>query len=161
MFGKIGTIKEISRKTESCRGTVLLGSSLDPFNSYYRNLLQWAANQSRPLIAIVQTDQSVYLRRGFHLPSRNQNQRASSAASLPFVDYIIISPHVAHDPIFLKIFHPKLVVFQRDNREYQMQLFHELARRFPSTQFVIAPFNYGAHCKSNKIHRIWIRRTLY
>ena len=108
----------------------LIGSSFCPFNRYYQRLLLWASKKSRPLIAIVQTDYIVKIRRGFGSSLEYANIRASRIAALPFVDYVVVAARQAHDPKLIKLLSPRFVILQRDHPRYLENLIQELKRRF-------------------------------
>ncbi|OGG91408.1 hypothetical protein A3H03_00265 [Candidatus Kuenenbacteria bacterium RIFCSPLOWO2_12_FULL_42_13] len=149
-MSKIKSFKEIAKLIKSHQATVI-GSSFYPFNSYYLHLLKWAAKKSKPLIVIVQTDKVVSLRRGLVVPSENQNQRAKRIASLSFVDYIIISSRVAHNPFCIKLLKPKFIIFQRNNKIYQRATLEDLKRNHPDVQAKIAPFGRNFHQEISNI----------
>jgi len=139
MKNKITTFKNIAKSLKPNCAT-LIGGAFDPFNPYYLKLLRWASKQSRPLIVIVHPDRTVSLRRGFISPFESQNKRASRIATLDFVDYVIISSKVDHDPTILRLVKPKFVIFQRDNPKYHKELFKEISRDFPEVKIKVAPF---------------------
>ncbi len=139
MKNKINTFKNITKLLKPYCVT-LIGGSFDPFNSYYFRLLRWASKQSRPLIVIVHPDKIVSLRRGFIPTSENHYKRVKRISRLDFVDYVIISSKVAHDPTLLRLIKPKFVVLQRDNVRYRKKLFKEISRDFPKVQIKVAPF---------------------
>jgi tRNA(Arg) A34 adenosine deaminase TadA len=143
-MGKIKSFKKVAELIKPHQATVI-GSSFYPFNSYYFDLLKWSAKKSRPLIVIVQTDKIVSLRRGLVVPSENQNQRARQLALLPFVDYIIISSRVAHNPFCIKFLKPRFIIFQRDNKDYQREIFGNLKTNYPDIQVKIAPFKRNVY----------------
>lgn len=135
---KISSFQKIAKSLKPYCATVI-GGSFDPFNSYYLRLLWWASKQSKPLIVIVHTDRIIALRRGFIPPSENQTHRARHIASLDFVDHVVISQKVAHDPVLLRLLKPKFVVFQHDNVSYLKKISDEVLHRFPRTKSIIAP----------------------
>lgn len=136
---KITTFKNVTKSLKPYCAT-LIGGAFDPFNLYYFKLLRWASKQSRPLIVIINPDRIVSLRRGFVPTSENHYRRAKRIAALDFVDYVIISSKVTHDPTLLKIIKPRFIVLQRDNARYHKKLLKEISRDFPKIQVKIASF---------------------
>ncbi|MHA1297712.1 MAG: deaminase [Promethearchaeota archaeon] len=136
---KISHFKNIIKTLKPYSAT-LIGGSFDPFNQYYFRILKWASEQSRPLIVIVHPDEIVRLRRGFIPPSENHYRRARNIAQLDFVDYVVISKKLAHDPWCLKYLRPKFVIFQSDNSKYLKSLFDLLSSKFPKINFITVPF---------------------
>lgn len=80
------------------------------------------------------------IKRGFVSPTENQFKRAKTISELEFVDWVIISKKLAHDPWCLKLIKPKFVIFQQDNSKYLKKLFSVLSKRFPKTIFKKVPF---------------------
>ena len=117
----------------------LLGSSFEPFNEYYLRLLKWSSAQARPLVAVVQKDEAVALRRGLEFPKNNEKWRAEIVASLEFVDYVIISDKVAHDDYFIKLMRPKVLIIQRDYPFYIKKLVNSIKTRFPDLIVKLSP----------------------
>lgn len=156
MKSKINNFKNITKLLKPHCAT-LIGGSFDPFNSYYFRLLQWASKQSRPLIVIVQPDEVVSLRRGFISPSENHYKRANYIGELNFVDYVIISRRLAHDPWCLKLLKPKFVIFQRDNPIYYKKLFYILSQDFPQVCFKLVPFKRRVNSQSPSTSSFWQR----
>lgn len=146
---KIISFKKIFKKIKPYTAT-LIGSSFDPFNSYYFRLLKWASEQSRPLIVIVHPDDMVRVRRGFVSPNENQFKRAKNIEALKFVDWVVISKKLAHDTWCLRLIRPKFVIFQRDNPKYLRKLFQVLLKRFPKTIFKVVPFKRKVDLSSGK-----------
>lgn len=136
---KIVSFKKLTRKIKPYSAT-LIGSSFDPFNSYYHHFLEWGAAQSRPLIVIVHPDKIVAIRRGFVFPNEDQFKRARMISKLEFVDWVVISKKLAHDPQCLKLLKPKIVIFQRDNPKYLREVLSILSKKFPKIIFKTAPF---------------------
>lgn len=149
MKDKINTFKNIAKSLKSHCAT-LIGGSFDPLNPYYFHLLKWASEQSHPLIVIVHPDEVVSLRRGFISPNENHYERAQNIAGLDFVDYVVISKKLAHDPWCLKLLRPKAVIFQRDNPVYLRRLFNILSSNFPKIHFKIVPFKRNFKLESVK-----------
>lgn len=160
MKNKITTFKNI-RKSLRPYSATLIGSSFDPFNSYYFRLLRWAAKQSRPLVAIVHPDKIVSLRRGFARPSEDQNKRAKRLAALDFVDYVVISGRVAHDPRCLKMLRPRFVIFQQNSAIYHEKLFKEISRHFKKVYFKVAPLKREVPIRDNSLSfdAVFLRRS--
>ncbi|MCD6500722.1 hypothetical protein J7K42_01745 [bacterium] len=150
MRNKITTFRKIAKSLNSHCAT-LIGSSFDPFGSYYFRLLNWASQQSRPLVAIVHPDEMISIRRSFVLPSENQYKRVKNIAKLNFVDYVILSRKLAHDPWCLKALRPKFVIFQHDNPVYHKKLFSVLSQYFPQVHFKVAPFKQERNFQSQAV----------
>jgi tRNA(Arg) A34 adenosine deaminase TadA/glycerol-3-phosphate cytidylyltransferase-like family protein len=157
---KIISFREIIKKIEPSSAT-LIGSSFDPFNFYYRHILKWASEQSRPLIVIVHSDDTVMARKGFILPNENQFKRAKNVSELEFVDWVIISKRLAHDPWCLRLIRPKFVIFQHDNPKYLRKLFQVLSKRFPKIIFKAVPFKKKVNSSFGKDFLDFSKSTKY
>lgn len=147
-MSKIVSLYEIKRILRPRTASVISGS-FDPFNNYYKDVLRWSSQQTRPLVVIVHTDRVVSIRRGFSMPTENQSKRAKNVAKLNFVDWVVVSSKGAHDEKIIRSIKPKFLLFQMDNNDFLRGLFNIISKKFPKVKIRVSDIKKRSKDTSN------------
>jgi len=155
--GKIVKLSEINRFVKPFTAT-LVGGVFDLFHVGHLRYLRRCSEIGRPLAAIVQSDKTVRVRKGFNRPVIEEKRRAEIVAALGFVDFVLILDKPSHYEKYLEIIKPKYYVFSKETMHYRKHRAKLIKEKFPKTKVVFLEKEVAGMSTSNIIKKLLAQR---